>query len=103
MNKVYSVYDSKVGAYLRPFHARSDGEAMRMFQQAATDVDGPFFQHAGDYTLFGIADYEEEHGNYIPYVAKLNLGTALEYQSDPRQTVAEAIAEIPVDDEKENN
>lgn len=95
---MYSVYDTKISAYMVPFAARQDGEALRMFQQAVTDPGHQFFPHAGDYTLFYIGEWDDENATYEQSVAPINLGNGLELQSHPRQTVAEAIKDIPVED-----
>lgn len=79
--KIYSVYDSKVEAYLQPFFLRSRGEALRAFQEVCSDPKSKFFKHGGDYTLFEIGEYDEISGLIESFKAKVSLGTALEFQT----------------------
>lgn len=74
---VYAVYDSKAEAYLPPFLARTDQVAMRMVAAAAIDPTKDMHRFSGDYTLFGIAIYHEQHGELVMHDAHNNLGTAL--------------------------
>ena len=54
VNKIYAVFDSKVGAYLQPMFFRSNGEAIRAFASAVGDVDHQFSKFASDYTLLSL-------------------------------------------------
>lgn len=60
--KIYTVYDSAVGAFMQPFFARSHGEALRNFQDAITDTKGPF-KHAADVSLFHLGAFDDENGD----------------------------------------
>lgn len=82
MIKVFSVYDSKVGAFANPFFAKSNGEAVRMFSDAVNDSTTSLNKHPGDFTLFGIADFDEETGRLEPYDVNLNLGLAITFLPD---------------------
>lgn len=79
MTKMFSVYDSKVGAYLQPFFMRSKGEALRGFQELANDPNTQFAKYPSDFTLFEIADFEERTGKITPHKAKISLGLALNF------------------------
>lgn len=85
---VCSVFDSKVGVYFQPFFARSRAEAIRSFTDA-TDNDGHVFsRHPEDFTLFVLAEWDEETGGFASLAAPASLGTALEHKSrkkDPPQ------------------
>lgn len=100
--KIYTVYDAKIAAYMHPFVARQDGEAQRMFQQAALSEGHQFNQNGSDFTLFRIAEWDDQTARYEQLDAPYPLGTALEFATQPRQTIAEAIREIPVEEEDEN-
>ena len=60
--KVYTIHDSKTEAYLKPFYAATDAEAVRTFADAINDNNSPFHRHAEDYTLFGIGTFEDTQG-----------------------------------------
>lgn len=79
--KIFSIFDSKAEAFHMPFFSPTKGTAIRSFAQAANDESSDFFKHAGDYTLFEIGDWEELQGDGKFYEAKINLGTALEHQT----------------------
>lgn len=59
---VYTVFDSAVGAYLQPFFSRSNGEAVRSFQDACNDPKTQFHTHSMDYTLFLLGSYDDAGG-----------------------------------------
>ena len=79
IQQIYVVHDKAVGAYLRPFFQRTHAEAIRTFKSAANDPSSPFNQFPNDYTLFYIAEYEEESGNITPLEAHQPLGKALDF------------------------
>lgn len=80
--KVYAVYDSKVGLYNQPFFQRSKGEALRGFQEVANNPESMICRHPADYTLFEIAEYDEEKGLLSPHNVHQNLGLALEFKRE---------------------
>ena len=57
--KVFSVFDSAVGAYMQPFFMRSTGEAIRSFQDACSGDGKPFSRNSSDYTLFLLGEYDD--------------------------------------------
>lgn len=59
---VYSVFDKAVGAYLQPFYARSNGEALRSFTEACNNGDSVFSKHALDYTLVRLGEFDDNSG-----------------------------------------
>lgn len=77
--KIFSVYDSKVGAFHLPFPMRSRGEALRSWTEVCNDSSKDFNKFAGDYTLFEIATFDDDTATYAQYDAKVSLGTALEF------------------------
>ncbi len=91
---VYSVFDSKVGAFLLPFFSRNRAVALRSFTTAVQDVNSDFHRYAGDYTLFEIGEWEPEAGIYKPFEAKLNLGLASQFLSIVESEVPAALAEV---------
>lgn len=80
--KIFSVYDSKVEAYIQPFFAETDAAALRMFQDAATNQEHQFCKHAGDYTLFAVGTWDTNEGKIEPLEILYNLGNALTLQSN---------------------
>lgn len=76
---VASVFDSAVGVYFQPFFARSRREALRSFVDAATQSGHTFNKHPGDFSLFVLAEWNEESGRFENKAAPECLGTALEH------------------------
>lgn len=64
--QLYSVFDSKVGAYAAPFVARTKGEAIRSFQHACGDDALPFKRSPGDYQLFFVGGWDDNNGRLVP-------------------------------------
>ncbi len=56
---IYSIFDSASGLYSRPFFTQSDAEAMRSFEDIATDADHPIGKHPEDYSLFRIGIFDD--------------------------------------------
>lgn len=76
---VFSVYDSKVGAFMSPFFMRSKGEAIRSFESVVNDPTHAFNKHPGDYTLFFHGHFDECGGLFFLEASPLSLGLGLEY------------------------
>lgn len=64
ITEIFSVYDSAVNAYLPPFFARSKGEAIRSFTEAASTRDHQFAKHALDYTLMSLGKFDDGSGTF---------------------------------------
>lgn len=81
--KVYTVYDSKVEAYMSPFVMRSKGEAVRAFSDTVNEENSQFNKHPEDFTLFEIGEWNEKSGVLEMYAAKASLGLASEFKRSP--------------------
>lgn len=79
-SKMFSVYDSKVGTYLRPFTMLTKGEATRAWSDLVNDEKTQFAKHPEDYTLFELGEWDDEKGIVINHPAPISLGTALEFK-----------------------
>lgn len=77
--KVFTVYDAKVEAYMQPFMLQSQGQAVRSWMDVVNDAKTQFSKHPEDFTLFYIADYDENTGRYENLTAPVPVATALEY------------------------
>ena len=76
--KVFVIYDAKVEAYLQPFYARTNGEALRMWEQSVNDEKTQFYRHPQDFALYGTAEYNEDNGRFEQYDTMVPLGLAIE-------------------------
>lgn len=82
--RIFSIYDSKAEAYIQPFFTHNKATAIRSFTQAAQDENSQFSQHAADYTLMQIGEWNETTGEIVADETKTNLGTALEHGAKPQ-------------------
>lgn len=57
--KIYTVFDSKLGAYGTPNFLQSDGVAHRAFSDHVNDERTPINKHPADYSMWHIGDYDD--------------------------------------------
>jgi heterodisulfide reductase subunit A-like polyferredoxin len=81
---IYTIYDTATGAYLRPFYAQSDGQAMRGFQDICNDATHEIAKHPEDYSLCRIGRFNDNKGRIEPEDVEV-LATALEMVAKSRQ------------------
>lgn len=60
--KMFTIYDSKLKAYMPPLYYRNSGEALRAVTMSLEKSDHPFAKFPGDYTLFEIGQFDDETG-----------------------------------------
>lgn len=80
--KIFTVYDSKIEAYLPPFHERGSGAAIRAFESAVHQDGHQFNRHPADYTLFEIGVFDDSTAGIEMHVAKIPLGNGIEFSED---------------------
>lgn len=94
--KIFSLFDSKAGAFTPPFFAASAGVAIRMTINAGSDPNTDLHRHGADFTLMEIGEWDELTGVIMPLEVKINLGTVLqllsieEAKARPRLTAVRA-------------
>ena len=77
--KVFSVYDEKAEAYLLPFFLDTIGVAVRSITDCVNDPKHQFCAHASDYTLFLIAEYDDNTGSFKEN--RKSLGNLVEFKT----------------------
>jgi len=82
-HKVFTVYDSKAKAFLKPFFFPAVGLALRAWEDTVNTPDTQFCRYPADFTLFEVAEYDEETGLFTNLQAHVNLGTALQFKKAP--------------------
>lgn len=92
MLKMFTVYDSQAEAYLPPFCARSVGEAMRSFEDAANDEKSNICRYPHAFTLFEVGAYDDDKGQIVVLEAKKSLAVAVELKRDHQEHAAVASA-----------
>lgn len=71
---LFSVLDSKVGAYAAPFVCRTKGEAVRSFTEARKDAQSMVSKYPADYRLFCVGEWDEALGIIQPRSPELVIG-----------------------------
>jgi len=77
--KVYTIYDSKIQTYMRPFFLQANGAARRAFEDLVNDKSTEISRHPEDYTLFELATFDDQTGVFENANAPTSLGLAQEY------------------------
>lgn len=77
--KLFVVYDSKAEVYQSIMPFRNKGEAIRGFAQGVNDPNTQLNKHPEDFTLFEIAEWDEDKGIITPHDTKLSCGLATEF------------------------
>jgi len=76
---LYSVWDSKAEEFLPPFFAKTDGLAIRSFQEAINNQEHMFAKYPEDYTLFKLGSWFTTDGKLLNKDANISLGSAFQY------------------------
>lgn len=76
--KVFSVYDSKVEAYIQPFFMQSRGQAIRAFGDTAMDSSTNVGKHPADFTLFELGEFDDATARFDMHNTPVSLGVAVE-------------------------
>lgn len=75
---MFSIYDEKAKAYLPPFILPEVGMAIRTFSDCINSRDHQFSKHPKDYTLFKIANFNDDNGHIDQQ--KEPIGNGIEYK-----------------------
>lgn len=76
---VYTIHDSAIQSHGQPFFARANGEAMRIFQDEATNRESKINKHAKDFDLYKVAEYNDEDAT-ITTETPIRLARASDYK-----------------------
>lgn len=77
--KVYSIFDSKLATYGRPWYEMTDSAAIRAFSDAISDGSNPnnqFHKHPEDFSLYYLGDYDDQKGTFDVGRPPVSLVTA---------------------------
>ena len=84
IERVFSVYDSKMQMYLPLFFVRAPGAAVRSFSEAANQADHPFCKNPEDFILFQIGEFCQDTGVITALPAKISLGMANDFKQQAK-------------------
>lgn len=69
--KIYSILDTKAGAFAPPFFVANDQVAIRSVLAARNDPNGLMGRFPDDFKLFCLGDFDDEVGVLSPSAPKL--------------------------------
>ena len=81
MYLVLATYDKKAETFSGPFISKKRATAMRDFSDECKNQKSILSQHAEDYSLWIIGEYDETHGTMIPK-EKEKIGEAKNFVID---------------------
>lgn len=95
--KLYSMFDVKANRFAPPFLAVSDDYARRMLVLTYHNLgpDSPLHVYPNDFTLFGIADFDEDTAGITSFDALENLGTMQQILASCARPQASVDADAP--------
>lgn len=67
IKQVYSVYDKKAKVFMAPFYSHNDDTARRDLEVAVRNPDSFISQHADDYEVYCVAEYNDADGKFSPF------------------------------------
>lgn len=76
---VYTIKDTKAESYIQPFTFRTDGEAIRAFDDSVNKPDSPIYAHCEDYTLYRVGTFDVLTGVVSPCDHK-SLGNGVDFK-----------------------
>lgn len=77
ITKMFTIFDSKAGAYNAPFCFGATGQAVRAFADLVNDPQSNIARHPADYTLFEIGTYDDQTGT-MEGIVHITLGCGVE-------------------------
>lgn len=85
---IFSVHDSKAGAFIAPYYAGTFSTGIRAFQNACNDPNSIFCTNPGDFTLFELGTFDPETAKIEVKETATNHGLAVQYKN-PTEARAE--------------
>jgi hypothetical protein len=80
--KIYSVQDVKAQAFFPPVVYRTNGEALRGFQQSCANPESNFYQFPEDFVFVLLGEFDEFSGKISPLESPQILATASDYKKE---------------------
>lgn len=82
---VFSIFDSAVGAFMRPFFVPSRGAALRMFgdESIREAADNPIYAHPADYSLHLLGYFEDGDGTLESIYPPERVCNASDFRASP--------------------
>ena len=77
--KVYTIYDSKVEAYLPPLFFPSKGDFLRAFAEAANDPKSNIGKYPADFTAFEMGSWDNSSAKFALHETPISIGIGNEF------------------------
>lgn len=74
---VFAVRDVKAEAFLPPFFMKTNGMATRAFMDEVNREKSSFGEHPEDFSLFRIAEFDEESAAFVNEIQPVPLMSAM--------------------------
>lgn len=78
--KIYSVFDSKAGAFMLPQFYQTPGIAERAFTEACNTKDTPFYKYPEDFTMFELGVFDDEGATFELHNTPISMGIAVQFK-----------------------
>lgn len=79
---IYSIKDTKADAFLPPFFMRTNGEALRAFDDCVQKSGTPLSDHPEDFHLFKIGYFDQDTGSITPASCPESLASAMDFKKE---------------------
>ena len=76
--KMYCIYDSAAGAYMRPFFVQTDSVATRAFSDLVMDAQHEIGKHPEHYSLFRVGEFDDNNASKSYFEDPECVATAME-------------------------
>lgn len=100
--KLFSIYDSKAKAYLRPFTLPTSAHAIREVAEHMQQP-GVFSDYPEDFSLFEVGEFDEQTGMVTAHLNHESLGTLIRLRNELKHRRAQELAQPPVQDYEGRN
>lgn len=77
-DRIFTVYDSKIEAFMPPFYSRTLQSALRSFTDTCQSADHPFAKHPEDYTLFELGSFNDNNASFDIHDTPISIALAIE-------------------------
>lgn len=84
IHRIFSIYDSKVEAYLLPIFMQTKAAAIRAVSDTMRDPQHTFAMHAEDYTLFYLGSFDDSNAGWDLEATAISLGVLIELKPTER-------------------
>lgn len=81
ITKVFSIFDSKVSAWLPPFMMPHVGDAERALRTHVNDAEHNFCKYSEDFTLFELGSWDNITGKYNLHSTPHSISVLLQYKN----------------------